>query len=448
MGEMVVVGGSSSVRRSSAGTLHIRIANILHIEKAKILVILLLALLLVQSIASAQFWPPPIIIIREKSDSERGISTAYSTKDKMIFAVSVADAYLYLNKSLKIIIKQPSCSVSLYAYASRYFIYGDSQLLLFDKLQLLTATDAQVEIYKIKATLNNNTIQDIYAFKTNCEGGWRVYIEDTTEIVGAVLYAIDESKVEKEEVGKSISRDPLGFLNALIHFIIDAFSAFIQILGMAANTVINIVANGLRVLGVVIGHPGDPAAQAYVAQYRLALMQYENNPYIGNDVKAVLNCTKPLREVKGLIPSLRPEDADKTICQVEDSAPQGIVGFMSTIWIVVSRAGDIVVFIVKNFVLINAVIMISLLAYGVAGSIKKRGLDPLFSSLHIIYNIFKFYWSIGVFIFNAGLRFVQAAAQLGSVLIQLGEKIYTAVKTAITVIVEIVKTYIIYSITG
>jgi hypothetical protein len=448
MGEPSVVGGSSSVRRSSADTLHIRVANILYIEKAKILVILLLALLLVQSIASAQFRPPPIIIIREKSDSKLGISTAYSTKDKMIFAVSFADAYLYLNKSLKIIIKQPSCSVSLYAYASRYFIYGDSQLLLFDKLQLLTATDAQVEIYKIKATLNNNTIQDIYAFKTDCEGGWRVYIEDTTEIVGAVLYAIDENRVEKEQVGKSISGDPLGFLNALIHFIIDAFSAFIQILGMAANVVINVVANGLRVLGVVIGHPGDPAAQAYVAQYRLALMQYESNPYIGNDVKAVLNCTKPLKEVKGLIPSLRPEDADKTICQVEESAPQGIVGFMSTVWIVVSRAGDIVVFIVKNFVLINAVIMISLLAYGVAGSIKKRGLEPLLSSLHIIYSIFKFYWSIGVFIFNAGLRFVQAAAQLSSVLIQLGEKIYTAVKTAITVILEIVKTYIIYSITG
>jgi len=444
MGEMIVVGRPRAVCLRNARTLHIRLANILHNEEAKILVALLLTLLLVENIALAQFWPPPIIIIREKKDSELGISTAISAKDKMIFAVSVPDAHLYLNKSLKITIKQPSCSIAVQAYASRYFVYGDGQLMLFDNLYLISAMDAQVEIYKINATLGNNTIQDIYAFKTNCEGGWRVYINDAAEVLGAMLYAIDESKVEKEQVGKSISNDPLGFLNALIHFIIDSLSAFVQILNMAANTITNIFANGIRVLGLVIGHPGDPYAQFYAAQYRLALVQHESNPYIGNDVKAVLNCTKPLKEVKGLIPSLRPEDADKTICQVEESAPQGIAGFMSTAWSIVMRAGSIVVFIVKNFVLINAVVLVSILAFGAAGTIKKRSIEPLSSSLHIIYSVFKFYWSIGVFIYNQGLKFVQAATQLGSVLIQLGEKIYNVAKTVMSIIIELLKAVVIY----
>jgi len=442
VGEMIVVGRPRTVRLSNARSLHVRVSNILRNEEAKILVAILFTLLLVSTVASSSTNPVATI------DFNPDILVAMSPKtpnDQLIFGIIVPDAQLCLNKFLMISIKGSSCVVVFSVYnSSRYFIYGKKQVMLFDNLYLVSAVEARVDIYKIKTELGNTIVQDIYAFKTNCNGPWKVYVNETIEIVGTWFVTIKESKVEKEQVGKSISGDPLGFLNTLIHYIIDAFSAFIQILFMAANTITNIIANGLKVLSLVIGRPGDPYAQFYAAQYRLALMQHENNPYIGNDVKAVLNCTKPLKEVKGLIPSLRPEDAAKTICQVEDSAPQGIVGFMSTVWSIVLRAGSIVVFIVKNFVLINAVTITSILAFGAAGTIKKKSIEPLANSLHIIYSIFKFYWSIGVFIFNAGLKFVQAAALLGSVLIQLGEKVYNVAKTAITIIITIIKAAIMY----
>jgi hypothetical protein len=254
------------------------------------------------------------------------------------------------------------------------------------------------------------------------------------EIIGADLAGVPISPGMKQE-SWSKTGDPLGFIYSFFEFIGASFGAFMQMLVLGFQTIGNIMGGGLSLLGQVIGHPGDPMAQFYAAQYRLALVQHESNPYIGNDVKAVLNCTKPLKEVKGLIPSLRPEDADKTICQVEDSAPQGIAGFMSTVWITVSSLRDILVFIVKNFVLINAVIMISLLAYGAAGSLKKRNLDPLSSSVHMIYSILKFYWSIGVFIFNAGLKFIQAASQAISALIAVIGRIADWLKSAVEWIV-------------
>jgi hypothetical protein len=375
-----------------------------------------------------------------------------TSEDYLIVALKYPDADKNVNAEHRIVIQGDYCTVVVRAVPD---FYGGG-FLIFDTVDIVAYYNTSIEVYTldefsyyVPEENTTYTARHVQGFTTDCAGEGRVYVNGM-EIIGAYFAGPPMSQVKNmlKQESSSKTGDPLGFIYSFFEFLGAGFGAFMQMLVLGFQAIGNILGGGLSLLGQVIGHPGDPMAQFYAAQYRLALTQYENNPYIGDDVKAVLNCTKPLKEVKGLIPSLRPEDADKTICQVEASTPQGIVGFMSTVWIVVSRAGDIVIFIVKNFVLINAVIMVSLLAYGVAGSIKRRSLDPLFSSLHVIYSIFKFYWSIGVFLFNAGLRFVQAAAQLGSVLIQLGEKIYTAVKTAITVIVEIVKTYIIYSIAG
>ena len=191
-----------------------------------------------------------------------------------------------------------------------------------------------------------------------------------------------------------------------------------------------IVGGGIGALSKVIGKPGDPMAQLYAAQYRLALLQYLNSP-IRDDVEAVLNCTKPLREVRDLIPMLREEDADKTICQVEDSSPQGIVGLMSTAWTVIAMSGKVLELVARYFVVINAAVFTAILAWGGAASIKRRDPEPLVNAIKMIYGILKFYFNIGVFLLNLGLRFVEAIAQAISALISVAQALMGALRSAI-----------------
>ena len=360
---------------------------------------------------------------------------AASNEPLVVVGLRYPDADKNVNAEHRVVIRGNYCTVVVRAKPG---FYGGG-FLIFDTVNIVVYDGASVEVYTLdefsyyvpeeNATY---TARHVQGFITDCAGEARVYVNGM-EIIGADLAVVPISLVKDmlKQESRSKTGDPLGFIYSFFEFIGASFSAFIQMLVLGFQTIGNIMGGGLSLLGQVIGHPGDPMAQFYAAQYKLALMQYENNPYIGNDVKAVLNCTKPLKEVKGLIPSLRQEDVNKTICQVEDSAPQGIAGFMSTVWITVSSLRDILVFIVKNFVLINAVIMISLLAYGAAGSIKKRNLDPLSSSVHMIYSILKFYWSIGVFIFDAGLKFVQAASQAISALIAVIGRIADWLKSAV-----------------
>jgi hypothetical protein len=364
---------------------------------------------------------------------------AASEEPVLVVGLRYPDADKNVNAEHRIVIQGNYCTVVVRAVPD---FYGGG-FLIFDTVNIVAYHNASIEVY----TLNEfsyyvpeenttYTASHVQGFTADCSGEVRVYVNGV-EIIGADLAGVSMSQVKDmlKQESSSKTGDPLGFIYSFFEFIGAGFGAFMQVLALGFQAIGNILGGGLSILGQVIGHPGDPMAQFYASQYKLALMQYENNPYIGNDVKAVLNCTKPLGEVKGLIPSLRPEDADKTICQVEDSAPQGIAGFMSTVWIAVSSLRNILVFIVKNFVLINAVIMISLLAYGTAGSIKKRSLDPLSSSVHMIYSILKFYWSIGVFIFNAGLKFIQAASQAISALIAVIGRIADWLKSAVQWIV-------------
>lgn len=358
-----------------------------------------------------------------------------AAEEALVVGLRYLNADENVNAEHRIVIQGNYCTVVVRAKPG---FYGGG-FLIFDTVNIVAYYNASIEVYTLdefsyyvpeeNATY---TARHVQGFTTDCRGETRVYVNGM-EIIGADLAVVPMSLVKDmlKQESSSKTGDPLGFIYSFFEFIGAGFGAFMQMLVLGFQAIGSIMGGGLSLLGQVIGHPGDPMAQFYAAQYKLALMQYENNPYIGNDVKAVLNCTKPLKEVKGLIPSLRPEDANKTICQVEDSAPQGIAGFMSTVWITVSSLRDIVVFIVKNFVLINAVIMISLLAYGAAGSIKKRSIDPLSSSVHMIYSILKFYWSIAVFIFNAGLKFIQAASQAISALITVIGRIADWLKSAI-----------------
>jgi len=172
--------------------------------------------------------------------------------------------------------------------------------------------------------------------------------------------------------------------------------------------------NGFQILANITGHDGDPWAEFYAGLYIAQLSQYVNHPVIGKDVQAVLNCQKNLSEVWGLLTNKRDQDYFKTICDIRKEKPTGIIGFLSTIWKTVSseHAQKIISFVFQNFLLIHAIIFTGILAYGASQMIQRRSIEPLIGSFKAIYSIFKFYFMIGKFIYEMGLKFIQAIASL------------------------------------
>jgi len=229
------------------------------------------------------------------------------------------------------------------------------------------------------------------------------------QIIGAILV-----ETTREELHSSEKKE-FEFFKAVgefFSFIGSAFSVFVEMIKISATVLTNTLVEGFRFLATIIGKPGDPLAQFYSSLYRLSLQQYVNNPYIGESVRGVLDCKLKLREVSGLIGAHRQEDLDKTLCDLESSAPQGIVGFLSVIWFTLSTSSKIIELIARNFVLINAMIILSILVFGVTETIRKRSLEPLQDAVHMIYSVFKFYFMIGKFIYEAGLKLIQAIASL------------------------------------
>jgi hypothetical protein len=174
----------------------------------------------------------------------------------------------------------------------------------------------------------------------------------------------------------------------------------------------------------------------YATSYRTQLMPYVGNPYIGLDIQMVLNCSKPLGEVRGLLKSYREQDLQKTICDVENEAPVGILGILSVVFTVVVAAVAMFPTIMKYFVLINAVAFMAILTFYGAKAIKTQDLSYMADGFKLIYSILKFYFMVIIFIVNLIIKGVQALSQVAQALISIAQALHGALRDVADKIID------------
>jgi hypothetical protein len=261
------------------------------------------------------------------------------------------------------------------------------------------------------------------------------------QLLGAPLSAfrkwVEEEMQVIEDVVGGEARSWLGdvgrWLNALMMAIPRALTLIADGVRVFARGVA-VIGESFRVLFDFVGRPGDPQALVYANMYRLQLASYTGSP-VGEDVRAVLECRKPLSEVRGLLRGYREKDLNKTLCQIEGEAPKGIVGFISSSLHVLSAAKDIVALVVKHFVEINAAVIASILAFKAARAIERRNIDELVSGLKAVYRIFAFYYKLLAAAVNLILNAIHVVAQSATALKAVGD----AVKSIIEKIVSAIK---------
>jgi len=234
----------------------------------------------------------------------------------------------------------------------------------------------------------------------------------------------------KVETAKDIVSVVLGPLGSVV----SVFNSAAELMGKAASAVMD----AFKVVAIVIGKPGDVNAVMYATSYRTQLLSYSSNPYIGSDIKMVLNCSKKLGEVRGLLKSYREQDLQKTICDVENEAPMGILGILSIVFAVVAAAVAMFPTIMKYFALINAVVFMAILAFYGAKAVKRQDLTYIADGFKIIYGILKFYFIVVVFIVNMIIRGIQALSQVGQLIISIAQ----ALKSGIEKLIDILRTLI------
>ena len=296
--------------------------------------------------------------------------------------------------------------------------YLSMPVLRFMSVRIIYRINASLEI--ISYTFSNQVLN---AIKTNCSPSIVIIKVGSYEIIGGKIVTTDPSNLVY-----NISQTPpppSGFdiggffasIGKFFEFIGASIQGFFAFIGIAGDMIRYTLVEGFKILSSVIGKPGDPESPFYASIYRITLMPYASHEIIGSDVQAVLSCQKPLNVVSGLLKNYRDKDLTKTICDLENEAPTGIVGFLASAFYVVSKSTDIIVFIARHFLIIHAVIFTGILAFGASQMIQKRSVEPMLDSLKLIYSIFKFYFSIGKFIYEAGLKFIQAIASLISAIL-------------------------------
>jgi len=273
--------------------------------------------------------------------------------------------------------------------------YENMPVLRFMSVRIIYRINASLEI--ISYTFSNQVLN---AIKTNCSPSLVIIRVGSYEIIGGKIVTTDPSNLiynisQAPPPPSGPSFDVGGFFSSIgsfFQFIGSSIQAFFAFVGMAGDMIRYTLVEGFKLLGSVIGKPGDPESPFYASIYRITLMPYASHEIIGSDVQAVLSCQKPLNVVSGLLKNYRDKDLTKTICDLENEAPTGIVGFLASAFYVVSKSTDIIVFIARHFLIIHAVIFTGILAFGASQMIQKRSVEPMLDSLRLIYAIFRFYF--------------------------------------------------------
>jgi hypothetical protein len=122
-----------------------------------------------------------------------------------------------------------------------------------------------------------------------------------------------------------------------------------------------------------------------------------------------------------------------------------IIGFLSVAFQILAKAKDVVAVVVKHFIEINAIIIVSILAYKTARAIQLKDPSEFVEGIKWVYAIFKFYWSIIAFVVHLIIKAVQTVAQsitaasaIGSVVKSIVEKIVSAVKWIATALLALI----------
>jgi hypothetical protein len=295
--------------------------------------------------------------------------------------------------------------------------YENMPVLRFLSVRIIYVINTSYEI--ISYTFSNQVFN---AIKTNCSPSLVIIRVGSYEIIGGKIVSTDPSNLIYNISQTPSSPSGPGFdiggffasIGSFFQFIGASIQAFFSFVGVAGEVIKYTLVNSFQLLGNITGHDGDPWAEFYAGLYIAQLSQYVNHPVIGKDVQAVLNCQKNLSEVWGLLTNKRPQDYFKTICDIRNEKPTGVIGFLSTIWKTVSseHTQKIISFVFQNFLIIHAIIFTGILAYGASQMIQQRSIEPMIGSFKAIYSIFKFYFSIGKFIYEMGLKFIQAIASL------------------------------------
>ena len=178
----------------------------------------------------------------------------------------------------------------------------------------------------------------------------------------------------------------------------DSFTLIINGIKFSSSIITHVFVDGIKIFSNFIGIPGDVESVGYAAMYRIRLQEFASNNIVGRDVQDVLNCVRPLKDVKGLLNVYREKDLNKTICDVENSKPRGILGMFSTFFYVASSMSGVAMFIAQHFIEINVIIVVAILTYSMIRSINRKSLEPLFEGFKYVGAIIKFYWNALKFI--------------------------------------------------
>ena len=232
------------------------------------------------------------------------------------------------------------------------------------------------------------------------------------------------------DVKAETAKDIVSIIMEPLNTIINVFRAAAELVGKAASGVID----AFRVIASVIGKPGDVNAIMYATSYRAQLMPYTSNAYVGSDVQMVLNCSKKLGEVKGLLKSFREQDLSKTICDVENEAPVGILGMLSVVFTVIAAAVAMFPTIMKYFALINAVAFMAILTFYGAKAIKRQDLTYIADGFKIIYSILKFYFMTILFIVNLIIKGIQSLSQVGQLIVSIAQALKSGIEKLIDIL--------------
>jgi len=171
--------------------------------------------------------------------------------------------------------------------------------------------------------------------------------------------------------------------------------------------------DALNFLGGLIGHTGNPSVLNDINSYRLQLQTLASNPQYSDLAQQALNSKIPLGRLSGLI-NVKPEHQTKTLKELEDSAPIGFLGFISFVWFTLTSPAfqNILAMIVKNFILINVVIICSIVVFGMVESLAKKSISPLANSIKLVKDYFLAYYKFATWLFTIAYRILQLIVQV------------------------------------
>ncbi|MEM4003934.1 MAG: hypothetical protein QW836_10135 [Ignisphaera sp.] len=127
-------------------------------------------------------------------------------------------------------------------------------------------------------------------------------------------------------------------------------------------------------IGEVFGRFGDPPLYYSLYTKMVFTRQFIVDPQLRSAVDSILsgNCSIPLRSLSPYDPSLKNDK--RTFC---DIIPSGFFGMLSTGYHAAVGSGQLIIWFLRNFVLIHAILFFGTLMLAAASAIRGRSFHPV-----------------------------------------------------------------------